>query len=130
MSGNLEHKHEDVFGKSFALYGRSEMLEFIEPFRIRFERNKLDPATIFRGRRCFDAGCGNGRGSIFMMLHGAAFVDCLDVSVTNIESTTRNLKSFGFENFRTHLGSIERLPFSDGAFDFVWCNGVIMHAAN
>jgi SAM-dependent methyltransferase len=126
---NLENQHEDVYGKSFALYGEREMREFIEPFAIRFERNSLDPSQIFAGKRCLDAGCGNGRGAIFVMSHGAAAVDCVDISATNIESTARNLKSFGFSSFATHLSTLERLPFPDGTFDFVWCNGVIMHAA-
>jgi SAM-dependent methyltransferase len=129
MTGNLEHQHEDVFGKSFALYGKPEMQEFVEPFRIRFERNKLDARAVFGGRRCLDAGCGNGRGSIFMMSNGAASVDCVDISESNIESTTRNLRSFGFDAFHAHRSTIERLPFPDETFDVVWCNGVVMHTA-
>ena len=127
---NLEHQHEEVFGKSFALYGKAEMLEFIEPFRVRFERNRLDARHFFEGRRCLDAGCGNGRGAIFMMMHGAASVDCVDISPTNIESTARNLGIFGFNAFRTHLAGLQELPFPNETFDFVWCNGVIMHAAD
>ena len=130
MTDNLEHHHEDVFGKSFALYGKQEMLEFIEPFEIRFQRNQIDPNVLFAGKNCLDAGSGNGRGAIFMMSHGASSVDCLDISQTNIESIDRNMKSFGFYDFRTHIGSIENLPFDTESFDFVWCNGVIMHAAN
>jgi SAM-dependent methyltransferase len=130
MTENLEHQHEDVYGKSFALYGKADMLEFIEPFRIRFERNGLDAGAIFFGKNCLDAGCGNGRGSLFMMMHGAGSVHYLDVAKTNIESTKRNLDEFGFPSERGRLGSIEHLPFEDGSFDFVWCNGVIMHTAN
>lgn len=130
MSADSEHQHEDVYGKSFALYDKSDIREFIEPFRIRFERNKLDPKITFGSRKCLDAGCGNGRGSIFMMSGGATSVDCVDISETNIESTVRNLKSFGFGNFNAHLASLEHLPFPDGTFDFVWCNGVIMHTAH
>jgi SAM-dependent methyltransferase len=130
MIGNLEHLHEDVYGKSFALYGKPEMLEFVEPFRIRFERNGLDARAIFAGKDCLDAGCGNGRGSLFMMMHGARSVQYLDIAKTNIESTKRNLDDFGFRSEGGRAASIEHLPFNDGSFDFVWCNGVIMHTAN
>jgi SAM-dependent methyltransferase len=65
-----------------------------------------------------------------MMSNGAKRVDFADISPTNIESTTRNLKSFGFDNFSGHLTSLEKLPFKDESFDFVWCNGVIMHTHN
>jgi ubiquinone/menaquinone biosynthesis C-methylase UbiE len=129
VDANLEHTHEDVYGKSFALYSRADMREFIEPFAIRFERNNIGRNGTFFGKRCLDAGCGNGRGSIIMSSGGAASIDCLDISPTNIASTENQLKSFGFDNFETHLSSIENLPFPDDTFDFVWCNGVIMHAA-
>jgi ubiquinone/menaquinone biosynthesis C-methylase UbiE len=129
-STNLESQHDAVFGKTFALYDRPEMEEFVGFFRQRFAANKLDPRAIFEGRACLDAGCGNGRGSIFMMSNGAKRVDFADISPTNIESTTHNLKSFGFDNFAGNLTSLEKLPFKDESFDFVWCNGVIMHTHN
>ncbi len=130
MNTNLEAEHDTVFGKTFALYDRPEMEEFVGFFRQRFAANKLDARAIFEGRACLDAGCGNGRGSIFMMSNGAKSVDYADISATNIESTGRNLKSFGFDSVKGHLTSLEKLPFADATFDFVWCNGVIMHAHN
>lgn len=130
MSTNLESQHDTVFGKTFALYDRPEMEEFVGFFRQRFAANKLDPRATFAGRRCLDAGCGNGRGSIFMLSNGARHVDFADISATNIESTMKNLRSFGFDSFEGHLTSLEKLPFEDESFDFVWCNGVVMHTHN
>ena len=78
MSG--EKRYEQVFGDTFALYSRNEMEEFIEPFKVRFVRNDLDPAGIFGGTKCLDGGCGNGRGSLFMLMHGAAHVTAIDYS--------------------------------------------------
>lgn len=130
MTENLEHQHDDVYGKSFALYGKKELEEFIEPLAERYERNGIDPVEAFSGKACLDAGCGNGRGAVYMMSNGAKSVDTVDISPKNIESTTRNLKLFGHSNFECHLSSLETLPFEDNTFDFVWCNGVIMHTAN
>lgn len=130
MNDNREDQHDAVFGKTFALYDKPEMEEFVGFFRQRFAANKLDAKSIFAGRACLDAGCGNGRGSIFMLSNGAERVDFADISPTNIESTTRNLKSFGFSNFKGHLTTLEKLPFEDESFDFVWCNGVVMHMRN
>jgi ubiquinone/menaquinone biosynthesis C-methylase UbiE len=127
---NREIEHEVVFGKSFALYGKQELAEFTDFFRQRFEANHLDPKTVFAGKRCVDAGCGGGRGTLFMLMNGAAHVTALDVSELNIETTTRNCKTFGFDSFTCKQTSLEHIPFDDGAFDFVWCNGVIMHTAN
>ncbi len=129
MQANREAEHDSVYGKTFALYKPNDIEEFIEPLRIRFAKNHIDPSTTFTGKRCLDAGCGGGRGSIFMLANGASRVQCVDVSTTNIETTTRNLRDRGFNNFEAHLGTLERLPFTDQTFDFVWCNGVLQHAA-
>src|SRR5205814_6434145 len=109
------------------LYSRKEMEEFIEPFRIRFERNEIDPRKLFSGRRCFDAGCGNGRGTLFMLMNGAEHVTAFDYSEKNIATTKKFTHDFGFDRVETRQGSIETIPFEDSQFDFVWCNGVIMH---
>ena len=130
MTDNLESQHDTVFGKTFALYDRPEMEEFVGFFTQRFAANSLDPRSIFEGKRCLDAGCGNGRGSIFMLSNGAAHVDFADISPTNIASTAGNLESFGFTDFAGHETSLEALPFADESFDFVWCNGVVMHTHN
>lgn len=123
---NGERRYEIVFGETFALYSREGYLEFMEPFKVRFERNGL-PLDIFRGKRCLDAGCGNGRGSLFMLTGGAAHVTCMDYSHKNIESATRFLTEFGHTNFEAMQGTLEKIPFADEEFDFVWCNGVVMH---
>jgi len=122
-----EQRYDTVFGETFAMYSKADMLEFIEPFKIRFRRNSLDAERIFKGKRCFDAGCGNGRGSLFMLMNGAAHVTAYDISRKNVESTQRFAAEFGFANIQTQEGSLERIPFPDESFDFVWCNGVIMH---
>lgn len=129
VSANRENEHDQVFGKSFALYDQ-KMGKFVDFFRQRFKANNLDPKKIFSGKRCLDAGCGNGRGTLFMLENGAAHVTAADISPTNIESVERNCKAFGFQSFDTRLVSLEHLPFKDEEFDFVWCNGVVMHTAN
>ena len=130
MTQNREQEHETVYGKSFALYGRQEIEEFMAPLVERFRVNGIDPEKTFANKHCLDAGCGNGRGAIFMMESGAISVQTIDVSPTNIESTKKNLELFGHEKFSCQQGSIEDLPFENETFDFVWCNGVVMHTAN
>lgn len=125
-----EKKYELVFGKTFALYNKEELIKFIEPFKIRFERNNLDAKGIFQGKKCFDAGCGGGRGTLFMLMNGSEYVTSYDFSEINIETTIKNIKDFGFNNIEAKQGSLEHIPYPDENFDFVWCNGVIMHTAN
>lgn len=125
---NLEFLHNEVYGQSFALYDKKQMEEFIEPFSIRFRRNGIDPYDLFKGKKCLDAGCGNGRGSLFMAMHGASEVVSLDISALNVQSTTKNAKLFGYQNvIKAQQSTLEQIAFEDAEFDFVWCNGVIMH---
>jgi ubiquinone/menaquinone biosynthesis C-methylase UbiE len=124
-----EQRYEEVFGDTFALYSRQEMLEFIEPFKTRFAKNGLDPRQLFQGKRCFDAACGNGRGALFMLTNGAAHVTACDLSAKNVETTRRFLREFGFDNAEVFESSLEHIARPDETFDFVWCNGVIMHTS-
>lgn len=125
-----EKKYEVVFGKTFALYNKDELIKFIEPFKIRFERNNFNAKEMFYGKKCFDAGCGGGRGTLFMLMNGAGHVTSYDYSEININTTTKNVSDFGFDNITARQGSLEEIPYADESFDFVWCNGVIMHTAN
>ena len=124
-----ESAHDAVYGKTFALYDKQQLGEFIRPFADRFAANGLDPAHTFSGKSCLDAGCGGGRGAIFMMLNGAKSVVGFDYSPTNVETARRNAALYGFD-VTTQQGTLAQLPFADETFDFVWCNGVLQHAAD
>ena len=122
-----ERQYDRVYGDTFAMYSTQDMLDFIEPFKTRFSRNGLDPEMVFKGKRCFDAGCGNGRGSLFMLMNGAAHVLAYDISQNNVVSTQRFAREFGFANIDVKQGSLENILFPSNSFDVVWCNGVVMH---
>jgi ubiquinone/menaquinone biosynthesis C-methylase UbiE len=128
-ASNREKEHEDVYGKSFALYDSEQMKQFTGFFEQRLLANGLDGEALFRGKRCVDAGCGNGRGSLLMLKNGAAHVTALDISEENLRSVDRNLKGFGYSNFECRQTTLEKIDLPDQSFDFVWCNGVLMHTA-
>ena len=131
MNKPTESIYEKVYGEMFAMYTREEMSDFTEPLRVRFRNNDLDAKTLFAGKRCLDAGCGNGRGSLFMLENGAAHVEGLDFSEINVETATRMAAEFGYgDSFRAQQKSLEQIPFADNHFDIVWCNGVIQHTAH
>ena len=127
---NSETKYEQVYGNTFAEYRRSDMDEFIEPLAAPYAANGLNPGALFVGKRCLDAGCGNGRGTLFMASHGAREIQALDFSAINVASTTRFARDYGYDNVTVRQGTIEALPFDTASFDFVWCNGVLMHTAH
>ena len=130
MSANREGEHDDVFGGSFSRFSQEDMEPFVGNLAERFHANGLDPRTYFEGASCLDAGCGGGRGSLFMAGHGAASVDAIDVSSRNVATAERNAAALGFSNIVATEGSIEQLPYETGSFDVVWCYGVVHHTAN
>jgi SAM-dependent methyltransferase len=85
---------------------------------------------VFAGKHCIDAGCGGGRATLFMLMNGATRVTAFDYSARNVETTRRKAAEFGFTNVDVQQGSLDAVPFENEAFDFVWCNGVLQHAAD
>ncbi|MBN2735005.1 MAG: methyltransferase domain-containing protein [Methanomicrobiaceae archaeon] len=118
-----------TYGDTFSLYDEKSFDEFIEPFYIRLEKNNIDK-NIFEGKRCLDAGCGGGRGSILMAQCGADKVIGVDFSETNLNSCRERAKQKGFSNLSFEQHSLTDLPFDDESFDIVWCNGVLMHTSD
>jgi len=123
-----EKIYDIVYGKTFSDYNIKDLEEFIKPYEIRFQKNGLNAKEIFSGKRCLDAGCGNGRGAFFMLQNGAEFVEMIDVSENNLQSSQNFAQELGFSNnINVQKSTLESIPFEDEEFDFVWCNGVIMH---
>ena len=85
-------------------------------------RFNLTPSD-FAGKRVLDAGCGAGAQSMFLVRSGA-IVSAIDLS-SAIDSAARisDLKSTSLAQ-----GDIAHLPFADGTFDIVYCEGVLQHA--
>ncbi|MHC4416716.1 MAG: class I SAM-dependent methyltransferase [Planctomycetota bacterium] len=115
-----------VYGETFARYTQEEFLEFLGPLETRLAANGID-ASVFRGKRCLDAGCGGGRGTVLMARAGASEVVALDLSERNVETTGRNAALFGLDNVTTRPASLLEIPYPDESFDVVWCNGVVHH---
>jgi ubiquinone/menaquinone biosynthesis C-methylase UbiE len=118
-----------VYGDTFALYDEEAFDAFLAPLRRRLDANGIAP-EVFRGKRCLDAGCGGGRGSILMAEAGASEVVGVDLSPTNVDSSTKRAAQKGLSNVRFQRESLASLPFPDESFDIVWCNGVLHHTAD
>jgi ubiquinone/menaquinone biosynthesis C-methylase UbiE len=115
-----------VFGDTFALYDERSFDEFITPLRDRLRANGIE-ASVFSGKRCLDAGCGGGRGSILMAQSGAREVVGVDLSETNVRTCRMRAAQKGLTNLTFQQHSLADLPFEDETFDLVWCNGVLHH---
>lgn len=115
-----------VYGDTFALYDEAAFDEFVRPLYERLRANAID-TDVFRGKRCLDAGCGGGRGSVLMAQCGAREVIGVDLSPVNIESARKRARQKGLDQVRFEQARLSSIPFTDESFDIVWCNGVLHH---
>jgi ubiquinone/menaquinone biosynthesis C-methylase UbiE len=118
-----------VFGDTFALYSDEEFEEFIEFLRTRLRANDIS-LDAFKGKRCFDAGCGGGRATILMAEAGASEVVAFDLSDTNVATTRMRAEQRGLDNVTVVQGSLLDIPYESESFDVVWSNGVLHHTGD
>ena len=74
-------------------------------------------ASLSRGRRVLDAGCGTGEGCVILAAAGAEAVTGVDPEQAVIEATRAHVPE-GIELARAEPAE---LPFADGAFGLVAC---------
>jgi SAM-dependent methyltransferase len=70
--------------------------------------------------RALDLGCGGGHVSYLMARHAGAVAAC-DVARDMLEAVETTAQAKGLRNVATTLAAAERLPFEEGAFDFLTC---------
>jgi ubiquinone/menaquinone biosynthesis C-methylase UbiE len=79
-----------------------------------------------RGKTVLDAGCGSGRAARSMLLAGAAKVCAIDMGEGCVRNTRERNANFG-ERLEVRLASALEIPYPDGFFDLVHCDGVLHH---
>ena len=92
----------------------------------RFSRNKIDISKFKNG---IDAGCGGGRYTLALKSMGIDKMQGIDISPDSI-SFAQKMSDFSKEEVGFKQASVLELPFSDGAFDFIFSNGVLHHTVN
>lgn len=76
--------------------------------------------------RVLDAGCGPGFWVRHFLRLGVLNVTACDLTATAVALTERSLDLFGL-SARVEVGNVEQLPYADGSFDHVNCQGVVHH---
>ena len=93
-------------------------------FAVKERKAKLEMAlaSVPVGAPVLDAGCGNGEFSAF--LEQLEYEDTgIDISSSAVLKAQRTIPAGRFE-----VASLEtKLPFTDGAFDAVWCTEILEH---
>lgn len=77
----------------------------------------VELASVQRGERLLDLGCGNGNVAV-VALSGGAVVSAVDPSERLVEATRARIAAMG-EQAHVIRGEGSHLEFADGAFDVV-----------
>lgn len=91
------------------------------------------PEGWFKGKKVLDAGCGNMAVLMIRLASfGATELHGLDLGDDWIPSADAELQKDGVSKDKYSLkgGSVLSLPYEDESFDFVACNGVLVHLAD
>jgi SAM-dependent methyltransferase len=118
------------YGRLFSAFSdRSYWDEPLRLLRTRLQRNGIELSNI-GSARVLDAGCGGGRYTVAWRLLGAEEVVGIDISETGLADARGRLEASDITGVRFDHGSVLRLPYSDGAFDIVFSNGVLHHTTD
>ena len=123
MQNQIENTTGSLFGELWKDLSSEQFRDSVELFTKRAIANNFDLDWL-KGKTCLDAGCGSGRYSVALAIHGASKITAVDVSSTGLETARNNAKEFNQIQFQQ--ASVLDLPFPDESFDLVWCAGVLM----
>jgi ubiquinone/menaquinone biosynthesis C-methylase UbiE len=113
-----EKSHESLIGKQFGARAAAYLTSAVHAQGADLEAL----ADLVRGRadaRVLDLGCGGGHVSFTVAPHVRA-VTAYDLSAEMLQVVTHAAAERGLDNIRTEKGMVERLPFADATFDFVF----------
>jgi ubiquinone/menaquinone biosynthesis C-methylase UbiE len=127
MISDIEQQTGILFGSLWTSLSDSLYRDSVELFTKRCVANQFDLDWL-KGKKCLDAGCGSGRYSVALAIHGAGSITAIDVSESGLKEATRRAEDFPQISFQQ--ASVLNLPFQDESFDFVWSAGVIHHTSD
>jgi SAM-dependent methyltransferase len=127
MTSMLEKETGALFGQLWTELTDEQYRSSVELFTKRAHANGFD-LNWLKGKRCLDGGCGSGRYSVALAMHGAGEIIAVDVSETGLAEAQHRAAAFPQIKFQN--ASVLALPFPDASFDFVWSAGVIHHTAD
>ena len=127
MKDNLTKSTGKLFGPLWKDLSDIQYQDSVELFNKRAKANNFDLEWL-KGKKCLDAGCGSGRYSVALAIHGAKNIEAIDISEIGLVEARKRAKEFSQINFQQ--ASVLNIPFEDKTFDLVWCAGVIHHTIN
>jgi ubiquinone/menaquinone biosynthesis C-methylase UbiE len=98
---------------------------WMNPYKFPWIMERIErEASLLRGKRLLEIGCGMGYDSVELMRRGV-HVTAVDLTESAIEHARRHFELEGLEPDAVHTANALELPFPDETFDAVWANGVL-----
>jgi ubiquinone/menaquinone biosynthesis C-methylase UbiE len=124
---SLEMKTSSLYSDLWKGFDREAM----ERESLALLRNRVPEEIVearVRGKRVLDVGCGSGRYTLALAAVGAD-VTGVDYQPRSFANAVEIARSAGLRA-TFEQADVLKLPFADGSFDFVFCNGVLHHTAS
>lgn len=117
-----------LYEEAWTVYDRQTYIHSIELIEARLRANGYDE-TFFKGKRCFDGGCGTGRFALAMRRMGAGHVVGADMGGRSLDFARRMAAELGLNEVEfLEMDATDLGRFPDESFDVVVSNGVLHHA--
>jgi ubiquinone/menaquinone biosynthesis C-methylase UbiE len=113
-----ERSHEALLGQQFGARATAYLNSAVHAQGADLEAL----ADLVRGKpeaRVLDLGCGGGHVSFAVAPHAGSVV-AYDLSAEMLDVVAHAARERGLANIRTEKGMVEKLPFADATFDFVF----------
>jgi ubiquinone/menaquinone biosynthesis C-methylase UbiE len=117
----------DLFETAWTTYDAATYDHSVGLIDERLRRSGFDK-NFFRGKRCFDGGCGTGRFAIAMATAGAKKVVAVDIGGASLSYLNSTCSRRQVDNIETIEHDVTDLSaFDSDSFDFVASQGVLHH---
>tara|TARA_B110000444_G_scaffold235350_1_gene246322 strand:- start:1152 stop:1874 length:723 start_codon:yes stop_codon:yes gene_type:complete len=105
------------FKSIFKRFSKKDTDEAVKLLEKRWKINKLD-INLIKDKKILDIGCGPGRYTVALKKMGAKEVIATDIF---------NISGKWHKDIKYVTSNLQKLPFKDNEFDFIFCNGSISH---
>jgi len=126
-AAKTEEHTAELFQTAWTTYDDATYDHSVALMEDRLRRSGFD-GRFFRGKSCFDGGCGTGRFAIAMAKAGAAKVVAVDIGGESLEFLAQTMSRYGLGTIEVVRQDVTDLAsFPSDAFDFVASHGVLHH---
>ncbi|MEZ4752939.1 MAG: class I SAM-dependent methyltransferase [Bdellovibrionota bacterium] len=128
LEKDLAQQTKILFEEAWTVYDKDTYEHSVQLIRDRLTASGFD-ADFFKGKTCFDGGCGTGRFALAMAELGAEKVVGVDMGGESLDFARERAKEYGLSTVEFIEYDVTLLDkWEDQSFDFVVSNGVLHHS--